>query len=202
MGSKPRCRIPFFPASASYCYFYSLLSHLKPGLSEHGNVGAAQGLFFFQGYSGPGTLGLFSGPRSAGSRGSRENPRGTSLKGERQNSGNSHLTDPFFVRFDCNGSGVSVPWFGSLVGQGKGTSSQGMGFSCRNSLKALVGKDGGKKGWEEPFSRARNGAGTGISLPCPSSIISASCQGLEFSDYRNILELSQKLLNHNFRVYG
>lgn len=128
VGSKAGSRIPFFPASALDCYFYSLLSHLKLAWVERARkcLSCSRAVFlpsFFHGYSGPGILGLFSWPTQGWEQ--KENPPGTSLEGERRNFGDSHLTDPFFVRFYSHGSGVRVPWFG----QEKGTSRQGMSFS-------------------------------------------------------------------------
>lgn len=149
---------------------------------------------FFQGYSGPGTLSLLFWLKCLEQK--EQGKSSGNISEERKKEFWEFPPDRSFlyqILFPWLWS--QDPWPGSLFGQEKGTSSQGMIFSWRNSLKALVGKDGGKKGWEVPFPSARNGAGTGTSQPCPSAIVSLSCQGhrwLEFSDHRNTLKLSQK----------
>lgn len=172
-GIKALIQGCFFPAP--HCYFYSLLSRLKAAWVEC--LSCSRAVFFpsfFQGYSGPGTLGLFSWPTQCWEQ--REQGKAS---GNISEEGKKEFWElpPSCVRFDCHGSGVRVAWFGSLFGQEKGKSSQGMNSAQRNSPKALVGRMEGRKGGKGPFLVPGVQQGLGHLSPTPHPLFLSVLKG-------------------------
>lgn len=135
---------------------------------------------FFQGYSGPGTLGLFSWPTQCWEQ--REQGKAS---GNISEEGKKEFWElpPSCVRFDSHGSGVRVAWFGSLFGQEKGKSSQGMISAQRNSPKALVGRMEGRKGGKGPFLVPGVEQGLGHLSPAPHSLFLSVLKGRGALDF-------------------
>lgn len=151
----------FFPASAPHCYFYSLLSRLKTSawVERAQKCWSCSRVVFFPSFlpgifrawvCSPGQAVLGAG-----------NPSGNISEEGKKEFGEF----PPDRSFPCQ---ILLPWLWSqstLVWQlgwaGKGHIQPGNDISLEKSLKALVGEDGGKKGWKVPFSSARNRAGIG-----------------------------------------
>lgn len=165
-GIKALSQDSFSPASAPYCYFSSLLSHLKPAWVERAWTcwSCSRAVFFpcfFQGYSGPGTLGLLFWLTKCLEQREQGKPSGN-ISEEGKKEFWEFPPDRSFIRFYSHGSGVRLPGLAACLGRKKARPARELFFPGEILSKPWL-EDRGKKGWEVPFPSARNGAGTGTS---------------------------------------